>query len=94
MLFRKIWPFVFSPVTSWGVVKASMSKAAPIFSTHFIIDRFRIPKYLIWLREGGGYPMTDTGFNKAVPAFISTWLFIITDNAMHIIINYYALRFL
>jgi len=65
-----------------------------ICSTHFIIDRFRIPKYLIWIREGCKYPLTDTGFSKETPPFISTWLFIITDNAMHLSINFLALRYI
>lgn len=65
-----------------------------IFITHLFIDRFRLPKYWIWVREGCKGKITDTGFPEGVPPFISVWLFIITDNAFHIIINFLSIKYL
>ena len=34
------------------------------------------------------------GYNKDIPVWLSTWLLIITDNTIHLIINYLALKYL
>lgn len=62
-----------------------------IMFTHAIIDRFRLAKYIArlknWQFSGDGYP-------DETPIWLRVWLMIITDNTMHLLINYAALRWL
>lgn len=55
--------------------------------THFVIDRFRLARYVVWLKNGPWHPLTTTGYPDEVPAWMSVWLLIIADNTIHIIIN-------
>jgi hypothetical protein len=55
--------------------------------THFVIDRFRLARYVVWLKNGPWHPLTSTGYPDEVPAWLSVWLLIIADNTIHIIIN-------
>ena len=65
---------------------------------HFIIDRFGLARYTvklknIWLgdltklNESETYN-TNTGYPKETPDYMSIWLYIITDNTLHLIWNY------
>jgi hypothetical protein len=71
-----------------------------IFVTHLLIDRFRLARYVVWLKnrvtDRAFPPVADcpTGYAPSVPVWLSTWLLIITDNTMHVCINYAALRWL
>jgi hypothetical protein len=60
-----------------------------IFSTHAIIDRYRIAaqftKLSNWRFDG------DNGFPGERPAWLTTWVIIIIDNTMHLTINHIAL---
>lgn len=74
---------------------------AVIVGTHFVIDRFRLPKYVIWAKEGLTGTLVpwsqcdpQTGMHKAVPDWMRVWLFIIVDNTFHLTINAMALRWL
>lgn len=62
-----------------------------IFGTHFIIDKFRLAKYLIQLKN---WCFTPTGFPEGTPPFLSVWLLFITDNILHVTINYLAISYL
>lgn len=59
--------------------------------THIVIDRLRLAKYIgrlkNWNFKGDGYP-------EATPDYLRVWLMIITDNTMHLVINYLAVRFI
>ena len=59
-----------------------------IFGTHVVIDRYRVAMYITriknWCFTGNGYP-------ESTPVWLSTWLVIILDNTLHLLINYYAL---
>lgn len=58
---------------------------AIIFSTHFLIDRFRLASYWVhWYGIGKG---------DNVPAFLSVWLTIIVDNTAHLAINHVVLNY-
>ena len=66
-----------------------------IFATHFLIDRFRLARWLVWIKNGyalRGSP-TSTGYLDDVPVWLSVWLLIIADNTLHLICNGIALRF-
>jgi hypothetical protein len=80
----------------------SLEAVAAIFITHFIIDRTNLVSYLLAVKNnvkhpanlGGGYDTSNFGFGVSRPAFITIWLNIITDNILHIICNYIALKYL
>jgi hypothetical protein len=100
-----------------------------IISTHFIIDRWRLARYVVWAknwmcpfwikRSHYKHPFTGiaevndtlpkimrrvhvsywsecsvTGYPTERPVWLATWLLIIADNIMHIILNGIALRWL
>ena len=67
-----------------------------IAATHFIIDRWRLARYVVWAKNaiGGSYtPWADckeTGYkysrHLAAP-WLTTWLLFIADNTLHLICN-------
>jgi hypothetical protein len=76
--------------------------------THFLIDRYALARFVVyaknyllnpsWLRDEKDFPSWEeckaTGFPPDVPTWLSVWLLIITDNTLHLTINYIALRWL
>jgi len=85
-------PFLF--------LTTSPAALAVIGGAHFIIDRFRLARYVIWLRNlpwprrAPWSECRETGFTSGIPPFLSAWLLIIVDNTMHILINGTAIRYL
>ncbi len=71
-----------------------------IGGTHFLIDRFRLARYLVWARNipwPGSKPWAEcreNGFPPGLPPYLSTWLLIIVDNTMHILINGAAIKYI
>ena len=72
-----------------------------IAGTHFVIDRWRLARYVVWIKNWyfieywpGEKQVTATGYRDDVPAWLSVWLLIIADNTMHLICNAAALRWL
>ena len=75
-----------------------------ILSTHFFIDRFRLARYVCWIKNflapwplGEEYKWSNcsaTGYPSERPAWLAVWLLIIADNTLHLIINYLSLKFL
>lgn len=87
----------------------SPAALAVIAGTHFVIDRWRLARWVVlWknyllspkgvLREetfdSHMVGCDGTGSPKERPAFLSVWLLIIVDNLMHVTINAAALRWL
>jgi membrane-bound metal-dependent hydrolase YbcI (DUF457 family) len=68
-----------------------------IAGTHFVIDRWRLARYVCWAKNavGGSYaPWSDcsaTGYHKDRPAWLAVWLLIICDNTMHLCCNAVAM---
>ena len=68
--------------------------------THIFIDRFRIARYIIFMRNkitNWALKWEDcniTGSHKSLPDWLAVWLMIICDNTLHLTINYLSLRFL
>lgn len=62
-----------------------------ICGTHFLIDRFRLARFVVWLKNGPWLPLTNTGYQDVVPAWLSVWLLIIADNIIHVVINALAI---
>ena len=70
-----------------------------IVLTHFLIDRFRLARYVVFVKNKITEPSLKwddcktTGYHKDVPAWMSVWLMIIADNTLHLAINYLVLKF-
>ena len=90
----------FLPITQ------SPSALAAICGTHFLVDRFRLARFVVWLKNGPwtmvrtdqGWlrlkPVTATGYQDDVPAWLSVWLLIAADNLCHILINGLSIKYL
>lgn len=66
-----------------------------IAGTHFLIDRFRLARWVVWAKNWDfRAPITTTGYPESKPPFLAVWLLIIADNVMHVICNGAALRWL
>lgn len=73
-----------------------------IAGSHFIIDRWRLARYVVWVKNfiaprGSNPPWSEctaTGYPPDRPPWMAVWLLIIADNVMHIICNAVALRWL
>lgn len=105
-------PFLF--------LNPSWTALAVIVGTHFVIDRFRLAKYLVYGKnylapksarneylsnnkedyvEGLHYKLSwenckSNGYPAETPVWLSTWLLIIADNALHLLLNHLALKYL
>jgi hypothetical protein len=64
-----------------------------ICGTHFLIDRFRLARFVVWFKNGYAFsgPVTGTGYRDDVPPWLSVWLLIIADNTIHLCCNGVAL---
>ena len=79
----------------------TLSPAALVFiaGTHFVIDRWRLARYLVWAKNLAAparyrYAWRDcsaTGYHSDRPAWLAVWLLIIADNTMHVICNGFAI---
>lgn len=99
-------------VTTYGLpflfLRPSWKAYAVIVGTHFVIDRWRLARFLVALKNIlgnarlGTMPIPKawatlnpaTGYPAETPAWLSVWLLIIADNIMHVLINGLALRYL
>ena len=76
---------------------------AVIFGTHAVIDRFRLARYVVWLKNkatSGSNPnmlwenCKATGYPSETPVWLAVWLLIIADNTIHLVLNWAAIRWL
>ena len=71
-----------------------------IAATHFLIDRFRLARYVAFAKNKAtdwSLKWADcraAGFPPDVPPGHAFWLMILIDNTIHLTINYAALRWL
>jgi len=70
-----------------------------IAGTHFVIDRWRLARYIVWAKNwlGPNRPWSEcvaTGYPLDRPAWMTVWLLIIVDNVLHVTINGLALKYL
>lgn len=83
-------PFLF--------LRPSKRALVVIVGTHFLIDRYRLAKYVCWgknqLAPIEDRSRTPTGYPTERPDWLAYWLLFITDNILHVLINGAALRWL
>jgi len=71
-----------------------------IAGSHFVLDRWRLARYVVWLKNRpwpGSRPWAEcreTGYPPDTPKWMSTWLLIIVDNTLHVLINGAAITFI
>lgn len=71
-----------------------------IFLTHFLIDRFRLVRYLIFAknwtmeRDLKWKKCKLTGFPNDLPSWLSFILLLVIDGSSHLVCNYLALKYL
>lgn len=61
---------------------------AVICGTHIVIDRLSVAKYISQLKN---FHFSGNGYPEETPIWLSTWLVIILDNTIHLLINHFAL---
>jgi hypothetical protein len=74
-------------------------RLAVIGGTHFVIDRWRLARYLVWAKnqlapEEHRYQLKEAGlfgYGPNTPDWLAGWLLFIADNAVHLAINELAL---
>jgi len=86
------------------LLRPSLLALLVIVGTHFVIDRWRLARYVVWARAWMTSPWSGrpspfracaaTGFEPDRPAWLAVWLMIIVDNLLHVGINALALRYL
>lgn len=73
-----------------------------IGGTHVVIDRYRLARYVVWLKNhlaprSVWRPWREcvvTGYPSVVPAWLAVWLMIVADNTVHLVINFAAVAWL
>lgn len=73
-----------------------------IWSTHLLIDRFRLARYIAYIKNFLGAKSTwkpwnecnATGYHKDSPVWLSVWLMILYDNTLHLTNNYLSIMYL
>lgn len=102
---KRWWPAIVHGVTyglPFLLVTHSWLALIVIIGTHIIIDRYRLARHIVWVKNfiaprSYWYAWDDckaTGYHKDRAPWLSTWLMIIADNTIHIIINVLAVMYL
>lgn len=102
---KRWWPAIAHGVTytiPYLFVTQSPLALLVICSTHIVIDRYRLARHVIWAKNRVGtkqyrLPWSEcnlTGYPNSSPVWLTTWLMIIADNTMHLLINTAAILLL
>lgn len=102
---RRWWPAILHGLTytlPYALLTQSLTALAVIASTHMMIDRFRLARYVCWAKNwlaprGWQRPWSEctaTGYPSDRPLWLTTWLLIIVDNTIHVTINTAAILWL
>lgn len=84
------------------IFRPSLNAWAVIVLTHFTIDRWRLARFVVFAKNfiapRSAWPTWSrcsiTGYDESRPPWMAVWLLIIADNALHLICNGFALRWL
>lgn len=99
---KRWWPAIAHGV-SYGLpfllVTQSPLALLAIVGTHAVIDRYRLARHVVWFKNQLAPklfrpPHTATGHGEDRPVWLSTWLLIIADNVLHMLINVAAVVWL
>lgn len=99
---KRWWPAIVHAVT-YGIPFIALTQSPwallAIVGTHAVIDRYRLARHVVWLRNQlAPYAFrpghTSTGMSPATPDWMAIWLLIICDNIIHILINIAAVAWL
>lgn len=102
---RRTFPALVHAITyalPFLLITQSACAIAVIAGTHFVIDRWRLARYVIWTKNFMS-PRTywrpwsecqQTGYSATEPVWLTTWLYIVADNAFHLLINYLSIKYL
>lgn len=77
----------------FALITQSVAALVIICGTHFLIDRYRLARFVVWAKNGPWLPQTATGYQDDVPPWLSVWLLIWADNTLHILINGLAIHY-
>jgi hypothetical protein len=72
-------PFLWITLDPWAL--------AAIVGSHFVIDRYRLARFVVWAKNGFNGPVTATGYPDDTPPWLAVWLLIIADNTLHLLCN-------
>jgi uncharacterized protein DUF3307 len=83
-------PFLF--------ITQSPTALVAILVSHFVIDRWRLARYVVWTKNwmGPNLPWREcaaTGYPPDRPPWMSVWLLIIADNTLHVLCNGLAIKY-
>ena len=96
-------PFAIILLVTFGWVLPVGLALLIIVGTHTLIDHYRWAKQIGWLKNQFAPKRTrysweegkaNAGYSANTPVWLSTWLMIITDNVIHIVINFLAVTLL
>jgi len=92
-IWTNIHAFVYTlPFIFW--LRVSPQAAVTIYVTHIIIDRFSLARYLMIAK--GSPPndvyVYDDGFKYPIYSGNLFLVYVVTDNTLHLLINYFAIR--
>lgn len=80
------------------ITVASPNALFVIAFTHVIIDRFKLATYITkwknYLFGGFNSSALQELYPEGTAPFLSVWLIIICDNSLHLLINYFAIKYL
>jgi hypothetical protein len=105
------WPVALLHGVTYGLpfllLEPSWPAWAAIVTSHAVIDRCRLARVVVWVKNLAGprawrgltrapWPRadSDTGYPLEVPAWLSTWLLIAADNTIHVLCNAAAVTWL
>lgn len=102
---KRWWPAVAHGITytlPYLLITQSPLALLVIAVSHIIIDRYRLARHLVWLKNhlapkrawSTWEDSKATGSPSEAPAFLSVWLMIIADNTIHLLINTAAVLWL
>lgn len=94
-------PFVILSLLS-DTLSLSILSLLVIVVTHIVIDHYRLARHVIWFKnqfapKAYRYSWRDgnlTGYRNDAPVWLTTWLMILTDNVIHVVINTGAILYL
>ena len=102
---KRWWPAIVHGITytlPFLFITQSIPALLVIAGTHIVIDRYRLARHVIWLKNQIGprshrstwVESKATGYPPETPAWLSVWLMIIADNVFHVLINIAAITWL